>query len=68
MTYPPKTTLTPDFHNPFEGRNPDEVWQELSEKAKPITREEFFRRLQAQRQAKQQNPERTPSAPDEKGS
>jgi hypothetical protein len=67
MAHSPKNTLPPDFHNPFEGRNPDEVWQELGEKAEPISREEFFRRLQAHRQAKEQNPERTPSAPDEKG-
>ncbi len=68
MTYSPKITLPSDFQNPFEGRNPDEVWQELGEKAEPISREEFFRRLQAQRQAKEQNPESTPSEPDAKGS
>lgn len=54
MTHSPKTTLPPDFQNPFEGRNPDEVWQELSEKARPISREEFFLRLKQQRQAKEE--------------
>jgi len=44
-----KKALPSDFKNPFEGRKAEEVWQELMKNAKPITREEFIKRLQAQK-------------------
>jgi hypothetical protein len=30
--------------NPFDGRNPDEVWAELKSKAMPISKEEFIKK------------------------
>ena len=44
-----KKALPPDFKNPFEGRNADEVWKELDKYSKPITCEEFIKRLQSQK-------------------
>ncbi len=42
-----------DFENPFKGRNPEEVWKELKkDKSKPLTREQFLKRLQ---EIKEQN-------------
>lgn len=35
-------------YNPFENRNPEEVWKELLEKGKPLTKEEFQARLEEQ--------------------
>lgn len=46
--------LPPDFINPFEGRNPDEVWEELKQNAKHITREEMLRLFQEQAQSKKE--------------
>ncbi len=31
-----------EITNPFDGRNPDEVWKELKSKSMPISREEFM--------------------------
>jgi hypothetical protein len=33
------------FQNPFIGRDPEEVWKELKEHSKPLTREQFIKRL-----------------------
>ncbi|HWZ21642.1 MAG TPA: hypothetical protein VNW06_03250 [Cytophagaceae bacterium] len=41
-----KIKLSSDFKNPFDGRNPEEVWKELKEKSKPITREELLKRIE----------------------
>lgn len=46
-----KHPLPPDFKNPFKGRNPDEVWKELKQNAKHISREEMLRRFQEQAEA-----------------
>jgi hypothetical protein len=40
--------LPADLHNPFEGRNPEEMWKELKKDAKHISREELMRRLQTE--------------------
>lgn len=45
-----KKPLPADLHNPFEGRNPDEVWNELKKNAKHISREDLMRRFQSQRE------------------
>jgi hypothetical protein len=45
-----KHSLPPDFINPFEGRDRDEVWKELDKYSKHISREEMFRRFQEQAQ------------------
>jgi len=37
-----------DFKNPFENRNPEEVWKELRAKAKPVNKEEFLKRMAEQ--------------------
>ncbi len=34
-----------DFENPFHGRDSEEVWRELKEKTKPITKEELFKHI-----------------------
>lgn len=34
-----------DFENPFNGRDSEEVWKELKERSKPITKEELFKRI-----------------------
>jgi len=49
MAISKKKALPPDFKNPFEGRNADEVWQELKKNAKPVSREEVLKRMQAQK-------------------
>ena len=42
----PATGAPVSFRNPFEDRDPAEVWQELlSEPLKPISREEAIRRM-----------------------
>ncbi len=66
MAHSKKNTLPPDFHNPFEGRNPDEVWKELNKGSRPISREEFFRGLQKQRQMKEEKQENASLSPDKK--
>ncbi len=43
-----KKKLPSDFDNPFQGRNPDEVWQELRKNAKPISREEMLNQIEEQ--------------------
>jgi len=40
-----KTTKIKGLVNPFEGRNPEEVWKEISGKTKPISREEFLKQI-----------------------
>lgn len=39
-------------YNPFKNRDADEVWQELLAKAKPISKEDFAKRVQAMRAKK----------------
>lgn len=42
----PATDAPVSFRNPFEERDPDEVWKELlAEPMKPISREEAMRRM-----------------------
>jgi hypothetical protein len=42
----PVTGAPVSFRNPFEDRNPEEVWRELLENAgPPISREEAMRRM-----------------------
>ena len=31
--------------NPFEGKNPNEVWEEIRKKSKPTTREQAMKEL-----------------------
>lgn len=49
-----KRPLPPDFINPFEGRNRDEVWKELDKYSKHISREEMLRRFREQAGADKQ--------------
>jgi hypothetical protein len=37
--------------NPFEGRNREEVWQEIRENSTPISQEEMVRQMQSNRRA-----------------
>jgi hypothetical protein len=50
-----KHSLPPDFINPFEGRNPDEVWAELKKNAKHISREGMIRLFQQRAEAEKEN-------------
>jgi len=46
---PPKKKI----FNPFDGRNQEEVWDEIRRKSKPISREDALRRIKkAQSQIK----------------
>ena len=38
-------SISSNFNNPFEGRNADEVWQELIKNSSPISKDEFIKRL-----------------------
>ena len=55
MTMKPENSTKqslPDFINPFDGRDPEEVWKELKAKAKPITKEELIKRIEELRNKK----------------
>lgn len=41
-------TSSSNFHNPFEGRKPDEVWNELKSKSKPIDKEKILNKLSSE--------------------
>jgi hypothetical protein len=41
--------------NPFEGRDREQVWKEIRENARPITREEAFRRMKEASEAQKKN-------------
>lgn len=45
MAKPKKKPLPADVYNPFKGRDPQEVWKEISGKTTPISREEFLKRI-----------------------
>lgn len=45
-----KKTQTSTIFNPFEGRAPEKVWEEIRKNAKPTTREEALREMQSLKQ------------------
>ena len=38
-------SISNNFRNPFEGRNADEVWNELNKNSSPISKDGFMKRL-----------------------
>ncbi|HYG37291.1 MAG TPA: hypothetical protein VD908_01675 [Cytophagales bacterium] len=47
-----KHPLPPDFNNPFENRDPNEVWEDLKKNAKPVSREEVFKNFKSKSEKK----------------
>lgn len=45
-----KKIITPssNFNNPFQGRNPEEVWSELMAKSKPVDKDKILDKLAQQ--------------------
>jgi hypothetical protein len=50
-----KNSLPPDFCNPFKGRDKAEVWREIDQYLRPISREEMLRQMREQAQRKQKD-------------
>ncbi len=45
--------IPPSIFNPFEGRAPEEVWEEIRKNAKPTTREEAIRKMKSLKQKRE---------------